>query len=260
MGTLFTGDGPPPRYNPSTGGPSTGGPSTGGPSTGGRSSDDNTVWLSGRRPPARDRQAAVSGSVFDMVAGAYDDAYPHKSGQIIATQWLIDRLQPESRVLDLGCGTGVPTADMLSDAGHHVLGLDVSAGMLERARRAVPAGTFIQRDMREVDGSLGVFDAAAVFHSLSMLPRADILGVLRRVQAVLRPGAPVAVGMVEGNLDHRPQPLLGQHVRLTALPQADLVAVVSGAGLTVLEVDVEDYEPAADLLPERHLYLYCLAP
>ena len=208
--------------------------------------------------PEDARQQATA---FDALADRYDDLYPHKSGQIIATQWLIDRLPAGARVLDLGCGTGVPTAEMLTDIGHQVLGIDVSTAMLGHARHTVPAAAFLQRDMRDLDGSLGVFDAAAVFFSLSMLPRAAVPVVLRRLRAVLRRGAAVTIGMVEGDLDHSPQQLLDQQVRLTAYPQADLVALARGAGLHVIEVDAEDYEPATGDTPaERHLYLYCLAP
>lgn len=112
-----------------------------------------------------------------------------------------------------------------------------------------------------MDISLGPFDAAAAFFSLSMLARADIPGVLRRLRALLRPGAALAIGMVDGDLDHTPQQLLDQQVHLTAYPQADLVAAVSGAGLHVTEVDVGDYEPATGDTPtDRHLYLYCPTP
>ncbi len=204
------------------------------------------------------RQQATA---FDALADSYDDLYPHRSGQIIATHWLIDRLPAGARVLDLGCGTGMPTAEMLAETGHQVTGIDVSTAMLARARRTVPAGTFLQGDALDLDGSLGVFDAAAAFFSLSMLPRAEVPGVLRRLRALLRPGAAVAIGMVDGDLDHTPQQLLDQQVYLTAYPQSDLVAAVSGAGLHVVEVDVEDYEPVTGDIPaERHLYLYCLAP
>ena len=58
------------------------------------------------------RQAAA----FDMIGERYDDAFPHKSAQIIATQWVIDRLTPGARVLDVGSGTGVPTAGMLVES------------------------------------------------------------------------------------------------------------------------------------------------
>lgn len=165
MGTLYTGGAPDRRYYGSTG-------RRGG---GMRPSDGSS--------PHWHRQAAA----FDALAGYYDEVYRHKSGQIIATQWLADRLPPGARVLDLGCGTGEPTAAMLTDTGQQVLGIDVSTAMLDRARHAVPAATFLQQDMLELDGSLGVFDAAAVFHSLSMLPRAHIPGVLGSLRACCGP-------------------------------------------------------------------------
>src|SRR3954453_6805749 len=100
-------------------------------SAGGRSPDD--VFSSETR-----RQAAA----FDAIGERYDDVFPHKSGQIIATQWVADRLAAGARVLDLGCGTGVPTAGMLVESGLEVIGVDVSTEMLALARRNVPTGRF----------------------------------------------------------------------------------------------------------------------
>ena len=215
-------------------------------------------------PPDHPRPQATTSpqaAAFDAIAERYDDLYPHKSGQIIATQWLLDQLAPAARVLDVGCGTGLPTAEMIAEDGHQVVGIDLSPAMLARARRTVLTGTFLPMDAAGLDPALGPFDAAAAFFSLSMLPRARIPGALRQLRALLRPGAPLAIGMVDGNLDHIPHQLLDQQVHLTAYPQADLTAVINGTGLYVTEVDVEDYEPASGDTPaERHLYLYCRTP
>lgn len=154
-------------------------------------------------PSPTSRQQAAA---FDAIAGRYDDVYPHKSGQIIATQWVIDRLPPEGRVLDLGCGTGAPTAAMIAEAGREVVGIDVSPEMLALARRTVPEGLFVEMDAADVASSFGQFDAVTAFFSLSMLHRAGIVAVLRRLRTVLRLGAAVAIGMVEGDLDHVLQP------------------------------------------------------
>ena len=203
------------------------------------------------------RQAAA----FDAIGERYDDAFPHKSGQIIATQWVIDRLRPGARVLDLGCGTGVPTAGMLAESGIEVVGLDVSTEMLALARRNVPGGRFVAMDLMELDGSLGRFDAVCAFFSLLMVRREDIPRVLRRIRAVLNPGGAVAVGMVEGDCNYAPLPFLGQELLVTAYPQADLEAALRAEGLHVLEVDVEEVEPAAAEMPaERQIFLYCSAP
>lgn len=203
------------------------------------------------------RQAAA----FDAIGERYDDVFPHKSGQIIATQWVIDRLPPGSRVLDLGCGTGVPTAGMLTETGLEVVGVDVSTEMLALARRNVPTGRFVAMDLMELDESLGRFDAVCAFFSLLMIRRRDIPRVLRRIRAVLNPGAVVAIGMVEGDLDYVPLPFLGQELSVTAYPRADLEAAIRAEGLHVLEVDVEEFEPAsADMPAERQIFLYCSAP
>jgi ubiquinone/menaquinone biosynthesis C-methylase UbiE len=203
------------------------------------------------------RQAAA----FDAIGERYDDAFPHKSGQIIATQWVIDRLPPGARVLDLGCGTGVPTAGMLVESGLEVIGVDVSTEMLTLARRNVPSGRFVAMDVLQLDSSLGDFDAVVAFFSLLMLRRSEIPPVIRRIRAVLRPGGLVAIGMVEGDLDYAPLSFLGQEVSVTAYPRADLEATIRAEGLHVREVDVEEFEPpAADVPAERQIFLYCSAP
>jgi len=48
-------------------------------------------------------------------------------------------LRPGARVLDLGCGNGIPATRALCDLGLQVIGVDFSAVQLGRARRLVPA-------------------------------------------------------------------------------------------------------------------------
>ena len=174
---------------------------------------------------------------------------------------MIDRLASGARVLDLGCGTGVPTAGMLAESGVEVVGIDVSTEMLALARRNVPTGRFVAMDVMELDDSLGRFDGACAFFSLLMLRRSDIPRVLRRVRSVLRPGGLVTIGMVEGDLDYAPLTFLGQRMSVSAYPRADLEAAARADGLHVLEVDVEEFEPASAEVPaERQIFLYCQAP
>ena len=200
-------------------------------------------------------------AAFDAIGERYDDVFPHKSGQIIATQWMIDRLAPGARVLDLGCGTGVPTAGMLAESGIEVVGIDVSTEMLALARRNVPTGRFVAMDALELDETLGQFDGACAFFCLLMLRRSDIPKVLRRIRSLLRPGGLVTIGMVEGDLDYAPLSFLGQEMFVTAYPQTDLEAAIRADGLHVLEVDVEEFEPASAEVPaERQIFLYCQAP
>src|SRR5918999_3991661 len=136
------------------------------------------------RPPVRGLPLGRAGKVHER-------AFPHKEGQLAAGEWLIERLRPGARVLDVGCGTGIPTARQLADAGCDVTGIDASEGMLELARREVPGATFLRLDLAEVPEvgrSRGGFDAIVAFFSLLMLPRTKIPAALRRLHDRLEPG------------------------------------------------------------------------
>ncbi|MFF2652121.1 class I SAM-dependent DNA methyltransferase [Streptomyces sp. NPDC058045] len=199
---------------------------------------------------------------FDAIGERYDDAFPHKEGQIAAAKWLAEELAPGSRVLDLGCGTGLPTARQLVAAGHRVLGVDLSPGMVEQARRNVPEAEFRAVDLAELrpggpDG-VGEFDGVAAFFSLLMLPRDEIPYALRLVHRLLRPGGLFALSMVEADLDDEEIPFLGHPIRVSGFLRDDLLRVVRDAGFEVVGEDAFAYAPATTGAPPEHqLFLNC---
>jgi predicted TPR repeat methyltransferase len=76
-----------------------------------------------------DRFAA---SFDDKVAGRLKYSAPEVAAQMLAP-WLAD--SHELRVVDLGCGTGL-SGRIAREAAGHLVGVDLSAGMLDRARQA----------------------------------------------------------------------------------------------------------------------------
>ncbi|HEY2575458.1 MAG TPA: class I SAM-dependent methyltransferase [Streptosporangiaceae bacterium] len=207
---------------------------------------------------SRAEHRQIQAAAFDRIGADYETAFPHKEGQIAAVSWVIDRLQPGARVLDAGCGTGVPSARQFADAGMNVVGTDISPVMLGLARRNVPEATFTEMDTLDISRELGEFDAAVAFFSLLMLPRADIPAALGKLRAVLVPGGWLALAMVEGDIDDAPVPFIGGPLRVTGYPRAQLREVVTAAGFTVLHEDSLSYAPASpDVLPEVQLTLCC---
>ncbi|HEX6468987.1 MAG TPA: class I SAM-dependent methyltransferase [Streptosporangiaceae bacterium] len=213
--------------------------------------------------PRAERQAARALAV-DHIDDAYGAAFPHKEGQLAAGEWLIERLRPGARVLDVGCGTGVPTARQLADAGCDVTGIDVSEGMLELARREVPKATFLRLDVSDVPDecpSRRGFDAIVAFFSLLMLPRMEIPVTLRRVHDLLEPGGYFLLGMLEAELDDVPVGDLDRALRVTGYPGAELRALVGAAGFEVLDLRHLSYAPVdPEMPPEVQLFLYSRRP
>ena len=203
----------------------------------------------------RDRTGQAE--ALDAVGGQYDQAFPHKEGQLAAGEWLIGRLAPGAAALDLGSGTGVPTARQLVDAGFRVVGADLSAGMVEQARANVPEAVFHHLDLADA-GSLGTFDAVTAFFSLLMLPQAEFPVVLGMIHSLLPEGGHFVLAMVSGDLDDVPIPFLGSTIRVSAFPRRTLRELVDGAGFQVLDENCHHSAPdGPDVHPEEQVFLYC---
>src|SRR5262249_60859548 len=74
---------------------------------------------------------------YDLIA----DWYPSDRGRTVGVAEALAvaaTLPAHSRVLDIGCGNGVPITEALVNAGHRVVGLDSSAGMLGRFQANLP--------------------------------------------------------------------------------------------------------------------------
>ncbi|GGW74686.1 class I SAM-dependent DNA methyltransferase [Streptomyces xantholiticus] len=199
---------------------------------------------------------------FDAIGDRYDEAFPHKEGQLSAGEWLIRSLPAGSRVLDLGCGTGEPTARRLTDAGLEVVGVDLSSGMVKLAREKVPEATFHQLDLADLrpggPTDLGRFDAVAAFFSLLMLPRAEIPVALRTVHHLLVPEGLFALSMVEADVDNRAIPFLGNTIRVSGYLREELHNIVEAGGFEILEESSYNYAPAvSDVPPEEQVFLCC---
>lgn len=121
---------------------------------------------------------AYRGDEFPLAGSAYEYWYARFAA----------RLPSGARVLDLGCGNGLPVARELACAGHHVTGVDLSEAQIERARVLVPEATFVCADMTAVEFEAGAFDGVAAFYSLINLPLADQPMLLERIARWLIPG------------------------------------------------------------------------
>jgi ubiquinone/menaquinone biosynthesis C-methylase UbiE len=103
------------------------------------------------------------------------------------TSVLLDELPHGARVLDLGCGAGVPTTQELAQR-FEVTGVDFSVHQLALARQNVPQAHFIQADITQLDLPPGSFDGVAAFYSLIHVPREEQPRLLQDIASWLHPG------------------------------------------------------------------------
>ena len=102
---------------------------------------------------------------------------------------LLAGLKPEMEVLELGCGSGFFTRELVK-SGAWITAIDISPDLLELARRDVPAenATFMAENAYAMSFATGHFDAVI---GISVLHHLDVEKGFSEVFRVLKPGGTI---------------------------------------------------------------------
>lgn len=101
---------------------------------------------------------------------------------------LLETMPPKAAILDLGCGNGIPTSKLLTDAGCRVTGVDISPVQIERARQNVPNAEFICADMSTLHFEPERFAAIVCFYAIIHVPVEEQPGIFAALHRWLQPG------------------------------------------------------------------------
>ncbi len=160
----------------------------------------------------------------------------YDAGMRLLTLGRVDRLhaavveaavrEPGARVLEIGCGTGSVTAQLIA-RGAKVTAIDQAPEMLEqaRARLGADAADWREQTAAEIDGlPTAAFDAVVLSLCLSDMSASERAFVLRAAVERLAPGGRVVAGD-----EVRPTGGRGILARLLRGPQAAIAWLLVGA-------------------------------
>jgi SAM-dependent methyltransferase len=145
---------------------------------------------------------------------------------------LTARLTPGSRVLELGCGAGVPSTQRLAER-HAVTGVDISAAQLRLARARVPEAELVHADLLELSFAPGSFDAVAAFYVLGHVPREHHAELLARIAEWLVPGGWLLASLGAGGCAGETEHWLGVEMFFSSHDAATNRRLLAEAGFTL---------------------------
>jgi SAM-dependent methyltransferase len=172
---------------------------------------------------------------------SWSESYDEPGNQIVALEEPVVRSLvqplPPGRALDAACGTG-RHARRLVEAGHDVLGIDLTPEMLQRAAANVPEASFVQADLREIPAEDQHFDL--VVCALALAHLADLGAAVAELARVLKPEGRLVASVIHPFLAH-----VGWHalfadtqghrafIREHPHTHADYMAAFESSGMTV---------------------------
>ena len=118
----------------------------------------------------------------DLIEPLFRPAYDRILGEL--------DIRPDIALLDVGCGTGM-AAQLASQRGATVSGLDASENSLEIARERTPEGDFRAGDLETLPWEDDSFDIVTGFNSFQFA--SDIVAALREARRVTKPGGRVSM-------------------------------------------------------------------
>ncbi|KAK4951867.1 hypothetical protein LTR10_009787 [Elasticomyces elasticus] len=210
-------------------------------------------------------------SVADTYADigpAYQDAFREVPLQMRSLQWITSQLPKGSRVVDVGCGTGMPAGQAFAEAGYDVLGFDITPVMIEAARRQVPKARFEVADARFWEPLRADLPLDCVYSSFALLAgvdQSDIGNFFQRASSWLRLGGLFVFGTLPLECEHEEVTWLGRKVVVSSLSAEGTERAIEAAGFVIEMHETESYTPkgveagicqAEDVWEERHLFVY----
>ncbi len=159
-------------------------------------------------------------------------------------KFFLKSIPPESEILDLGCGTGIPFGKYTADRGFKLTGIDFSEEMITMAEQNVPQGTFKVQSMEKLKG-YEKYDAIFASYSLQLLSPSSFLKVTELCSKILKHDGLFYLSLNESKTKHGDYAVfMGERMFFRDYSEEELTSVFNRNRLIKLAVDrsIEDSE------------------
>ncbi len=189
---------------------------------------------------------------YDSCAEDYDRARRRETN--LELDLVTGRLEQGAKVLDIGCGAGVPITKTLAER-YSVTGVDISSEMVRRARKNVPEASFIHNDIMTMEFPPDEFNAVVSFYAVFHLPREEHPGLFKRIHEWLKPGGYLlATVAVFNEAAYTEDDFFGETMYWSNYSLDEYRDILTETGFKLLETTTigHGYNEASQTREERH--------
>jgi len=168
-------------------------------------------------------------------------AHHVKLGQIL------EYLDADSKVLELGCGAGVPVTAVLTQHVAEVVANDYSEEQIALAKSNAPQARFVHGDMTQLEFAPGTFDAVVAFYSFFHVPREKHEALIRNIHGWLRKDG-LILFTYSAHAEEGIYPMfLGARTYFSSFGIDQIIEIVESCGFAVVQQEVRAQGNVEDL-------------
>jgi SAM-dependent methyltransferase len=146
----------------------------------------------------------------------------------------IELLAPNSKVLDAGCGAGLPIAEMLAEH-FDVIGVDFSKEQVERAKKNVPNAHFFREDMTELDFPDESLDGICSYYAIIHIPREEHASLFANFHRMLKTSGVALLCLgAEDLIDDIDEDYLGTRMYWSHYNSETYIKMLKECGFTII--------------------------
>ena len=164
---------------------------------------------------------------YENIASEFISVRNKSLGVTVIREWS-SSLGTSAKVLDIGCGDGIPVTGTIIEAGHTVFAIDASTSMVNAFKENFP-GVPVKCEAVEHSDFFGQeYDGVVAVGVIFLLEKSKQLAMIRKVSEILRPGgqfifsAPTQAGKWDDILTGEESISLGKDQYVEALASSGL--------------------------------------
>ncbi|KAF5875580.1 putative 2-heptaprenyl naphthoquinone protein [Botrytis fragariae] len=207
-------------------------------------------------------KAAPSSHYYDHLARTYEGAFSHDIGLRVFIERTLLELPNNSKVLDIGCGTGKPVSYTMAAHGHNVHGLDLSGAMVDLSMKC---------------NNTPDFDVIFTIFSLFCLSREEMTTMASKMFSWLKPNGLLCIGTICAE-DFRTTPSMydadglcatgvemmfmgSKCSSMTAFTKQGWKGLIEAAGFEIIHTksDLFTPRPSAGIASDDEMHYYIMA-
>src|SRR5258706_1662531 len=171
---------------------------------------------------------------YNKIAERYLSTRTTDSEDVRLVGDFIELLSTDAKILDAGCGAGIPISKILAEH-FDVTGVDFSEAQIELAKQNVPNAKFICEDMTRLNFPDDTFDGICSYYAIIHIPREEHQPLLVNFHRMLKTGGMVLLCLGAQNLvDDIDENYLGKRMYWSHYDSETYLKMLKAGGFAII--------------------------